>query len=105
MAMLSSSCLQIWRGVPSSSQPAEKEGHGMSGWGCREGVWEWNEPGEKGWGLLFQGRGELGELGRFGPYGVHGGLWLGERGGGEGQRRAVGVPCRRRMAAAPLLLF
>jgi hypothetical protein len=73
----------------------------MSGWGCREGVWEWNEPGEKGWGLLFQGSGELGELGRFGPYGVHGGFWLGER----DREGVVGVPCRRSMAVAPPLIL
>jgi hypothetical protein len=77
----------------------------MSGWGCREGVWEWNEPGEKGWGLLFRGRGELGELGRFGPYGVHGGLWLAERGGGEGQRRGSGGTLSEKDGCCPLLLF
>jgi hypothetical protein len=29
-------------------------------------VWEWNEPGEKGWGLLYRGGCEMGELGQFG---------------------------------------
>jgi hypothetical protein len=84
MVMLSPSCLQIWREVSSSSRPAEKEGHGVSGWGCREGVWEWNECPERGCGAWWPYKSERVGLGRFGHVWLMGRLWLGNRGGGEG---------------------
>jgi hypothetical protein len=53
-------------------------------------VWEPNGSGEGVWGGLRAYKSERVGLGRFGHVGLIGGLWLGNKGGGEDKRESRG---------------
>jgi hypothetical protein len=55
-------------------------------WGVKVEVWEHNGSPERGWGTLWPYIQRGGIVCQFGMFGRLGGLWLGKRFGGGGER-------------------